>query len=124
MRAPLALALTTALTLAGPAASQQGPPACQDVAGFSTLGDGHVETGVGHGPGHGAGGVKEKRLMERYEDGGVRFQGEIALPDGRTYLDRTTLSPLDGGRVRQHIEISTDGGRSWRTTFDAVYVPR
>lgn len=69
------------------------------------------------------GGVKEKTLVEHYDDGGVRFQGEIALPDGRTYLDRTTLTPLDGGRVRQHIEISTDGGASWRTTFDAVYVP-
>lgn len=70
------------------------------------------------------GGVKEKTLIERFDHGGVRFQGEIALPDGRTYLDRTTLMPLDGGRVRQRIEVSTDGGQSWRTTFDAVYVPR
>ena len=70
------------------------------------------------------GGVKEKTLIERYDDGGVRFRGEITLPDGRTYLDRTTLTPLDGGRVRQHIEVSTDAGQSWRTTFDAVYVPR
>ncbi len=70
------------------------------------------------------GGVKEKTLIARYDDGGVRFQGEIALPDGRAYLDRTTLTPLDGDRVRQHIEVSTDGGESWRTTFDAVYVRR
>lgn len=70
------------------------------------------------------GGVKEKTLIERYDGGGVRFQGGIALPDGRTYLDRTTLTPLDGGRVRQHIEVSTDAGKTWRTTFDAVYVPR
>jgi hypothetical protein len=69
------------------------------------------------------GGVKEKTLVERYEDGGVRFQGEIAQPDGGTYLDRTTLRPMHGGRVHQHIEISTDGGESWRTTFDAVYLP-
>lgn len=70
------------------------------------------------------GGVKEKTMIERYDDGGVRFRGEIALPDGRTYLDRTTLRPMDGGRVRQHIEVSTDAGQSWRTTFDAVYVAR
>lgn len=68
------------------------------------------------------GGVKEKRLVERFEDGGVRFQGEIALADGTLYLDRTTLLPLPGGRVRQLIEVSTDGGDSWRATFDAVYV--
>jgi hypothetical protein len=30
---------------------------------------------------------------------------------------------MDGGRVRQHIEISTDDGASWRTTFDAEYRP-
>lgn len=70
------------------------------------------------------GGVKEKILIARYDGGGVRFQGEIPLPDGGAYLDRTTLTPLEGGRVRQHIEVSTDGGESWRTTFDAVYVPR
>ena len=43
------------------------------------------------------------------------------LADGSSYLDRTTLSPLAGGEVRQHIEVSTDRGESWRTTFDAVY---
>ena len=71
-----------------------------------------------------SGGVKEKTLIQRLDGGGVRFQGEIPLPDGRSYLDRTTLTPLGDGRVRQHIEVSTDGGESWRTTFDAVYVPR
>lgn len=69
------------------------------------------------------GGVKEKGLVSRLPDGGVRFQGEIALPQGGSYLDRTTLSPLPEGRVRQHIEISTDGGTTWRTTFDAEYRP-
>lgn len=69
----------------------------------------------------GTGGVKEKRLVERLAGGGVRFQGEVPVAGGGSYLDRTTLTPLDGGRVRQHIEISTDGGATWRTTFDAVY---
>lgn len=27
------------------------------------------------------------------------------------------------GEVRQLIEVSTDGGASWRATFDAVYKP-
>ena len=56
----------------------------------------------------GPGGVKEKQLIETLDDGGVRFQGEIALVAGGTYLDRTTLTPLPNDEVRQHIEISTD----------------
>jgi hypothetical protein len=69
-----------------------------------------------------AGGVKEKAFVEGPE-GSVRFQGTIERRDGTTYLDRTTLTPMAGGAVRQHIEVSTDGGRSWRTTFDAEYRP-
>lgn len=67
------------------------------------------------------GGVKEKTLIERLPDGGVRFRGTIPLADGRGYLDQTTLTPLPDGSVRQHIEISRDG-QSWETTFDARYV--
>lgn len=69
------------------------------------------------------GGLKEKRLTGILPDGGVRFQGEIALPDGRTYLDRTTLTPQPDGRVRQVIERSTDGGTTWQVGFDAHYIP-
>jgi hypothetical protein len=70
------------------------------------------------------GGVKEKQLTETFANGGVRFQGEIALVSGGTYLDRTTLTPLRDRRIRQHIEISTDGGITWRTTFDGLYSRR
>jgi len=69
------------------------------------------------------GGLKEKRLVARFEDGSIRFQGELPRQDGGTYLDRTTLTPLPDGAVRQHIEISVDGGATWRTTFDAHYLP-
>jgi len=68
-----------------------------------------------------AGPIKEKKLIEEFQDGGVRFQGEIPRPDGSSYLDRTTLTPLPRDRVRQVIEISRDGGRTWETTFDAEY---
>lgn len=70
------------------------------------------------------GGLKEKTLVETFENGGTRFQGTIVLPEGRSYLDRTTLTPIDGDRVRQVIEISTDGGKHWESRFDAVYVPK
>ena len=69
------------------------------------------------------GGLKEKRLVARFADGGVRFQGEIALPDGRRVLDRTTLRPAAQGRVTQRIEISRDGGDTWKAAFDAEYRP-
>jgi len=65
--------------------------------------------------------MKEKKLVEEMKDGGVRFQGEIPRPDGTSYLDRTTLTPLSGDRVRQVIEISRDVGKSWQITFDAEY---
>jgi hypothetical protein len=67
-------------------------------------------------------GVKEKTLVERFDGGGVRFEGEIRLPDGGRYLDRTTLTPLPGGRVRQVIEVSHDGGVNWEGRFDGIYV--
>jgi hypothetical protein len=67
------------------------------------------------------GGVKEKRLVARYPGGAVRFEGEIPLRDGRRYLDRTTLTPLALDSVRQLIEISENGGASWRPAFDAIY---
>lgn len=69
------------------------------------------------------GGLKEKRLIERLGDGGVRFQGEIRLPEGDAHLDRTSLIPRDDGTVRQVIERSTDGGATWETGFDAIYRP-
>jgi hypothetical protein len=69
------------------------------------------------------GGLKEKHVIATLPGGGVRFQGELRGPLGRTILDRTTLTPLAGGTVRQLIEVSTDGGTTWRTTFDARYRP-
>lgn len=67
------------------------------------------------------GGLKEKQWLPAGAAGTVRFQGEIRLPDGRILMDRTTLSSLAGGSVRQLIEGSLDGGTAWRPTFDAVY---
>jgi hypothetical protein len=67
------------------------------------------------------GGVKEKHLIAHLANGAVRFQGELRQPGGGTLLDRTTLTPRAGGEVHQLIEVSDDGGVSWRTTFDARY---
>ena len=70
------------------------------------------------------GGTKEKHLIARLPDGGVRFQGELPLPDGRLVLDRTTLTPIRPGEVRQLNETSRDGGTTWRAGFDARYRKR
>lgn len=67
------------------------------------------------------GGLKEKRVVETLPGGSLRFQGVVRDQAGRSWLDRTTLAPLPDGTVRQHIEISTDEGASWTTSFDAIY---
>ena len=70
------------------------------------------------------GGLKEKTLLPPRGDGALQFQGIVQLADGRRFLDRTTLTPLPGGQVRQLIEISADSGATWQARFDAVYAPR
>ena len=52
----------------------------------------------------------------------VRFQGSVAQGEG-TALDRTTLSALPDGRVRQRIERSTDGGATWKP-WEGLYTRR
>ncbi|MEM7582846.1 MAG: hypothetical protein AAF560_05655, partial [Acidobacteriota bacterium] len=58
----------------------------------------------------------------RYDNGAVRFQGEIRNADGSRLLDRTTLNPISENRVQQIIEQSRDGGETWQKTFDAIYI--
>ncbi len=70
------------------------------------------------------GGIKEKILIKKFPNGGIRFQGLIIKPDGGTYLDRTTLTPLVNGDVWQLIEVSEDDGETWQSVFDAVYKRR
>jgi hypothetical protein len=66
------------------------------------------------------GGVKEKVLRAKLESGALQFEGDIALAGGGSYVDRTTLTPLPDGTVRQVIEVSRDRSL-WQTVFDAIY---
>lgn len=63
----------------------------------------------------------------RYEgelrDGAMRFRGRALTADGTEALSRMVLEPLEGGRVRQRIERSDDGGASWEATFEGTYLP-
>lgn len=59
--------------------------------------------------------------------GGVRFLGTAFRPDGtreqmRTTFLRETVLPENPGRVRQTVELSSDGGRTWRRLGVALYV--
>ena len=65
--------------------------------------------------------IKEKALVEVFPDGGVRFRGEIPRRDGTKITDQTTLTPLPAEKVRQVIEWSKDGGKTWETVYDAIY---
>jgi hypothetical protein len=55
-------------------------------------------------------------------DGSMRLEGETPRADGTRLSQRITWTPQSDGRVRQHWEQSTDGGRTWTTAFDGVYV--
>jgi hypothetical protein len=68
-----------------------------------------------------AGSHKLKTLVER-SDVHMRFQG-IVHANGVCYPDRTTLTARRDGTVRQVIEHSRDGGLTWETGFDAIYLP-
>jgi len=64
-------------------------------------------------------GQKEKTMISYAKDS-VVFQGTYPYNE-KTITDRTILSLLSSGDVRQEILISADGGNSWRTTFVGIY---
>lgn len=67
------------------------------------------------------GGLKEKVMAARSDDGGVRFLCELPAPDGGTILDRSTITPRSADRVDMVIQQSRDGGDNWMTTFAGYY---
>jgi len=67
------------------------------------------------------GGIKVK-VLRAHAPGTTTFQGEIEGKSGAIYYDRTILTAQPGGRVHQEIQVSRDGV-TWRTSFDAIYVP-
>ena len=59
--------------------------------------------------------------------GGLDQKGAMVLMDAdpaANPLNRITWTPNPDGSVRQHWETSTDGGATWSTAFDGLYVPR
>jgi hypothetical protein len=60
----------------------------------------------------------------RFVDGAMRFDGETYDAKGQRQPLRLTFTPLPGGKVRQLMESSSDGGKTWSTAFDGTYVHR
>lgn len=55
------------------------------------------------------------------ENGAMVLQGESSRPDGSPILNRITWTPNEDGTVRQHWQVSSDGGTTWTTSFDGLY---
>ncbi len=64
-------------------------------------------------------GAYKEKFSEPFKDG-IRFAGNVFLPSGKSIPDRTTLTALPDGTVRQVIEQARDG-KTWKTGFDAIY---
>jgi hypothetical protein len=61
-------------------------------------------------------------------DGSLNEAGEMVLAGSQPLRDgsgtahnRITWTPRSPTEVRQHWEVSTDGGTTWRTVFDGTY---
>jgi hypothetical protein len=57
-------------------------------------------------------------------DGSMVLEGTLISAAGESQPFRGTWSPNSDGSVRQHFEVSGDGGRTWATWFDGRYVRR
>ena len=60
-------------------------------------------------------------LAGRREANALAFTGETRRSDGTRVLHRLTFFDNPDGTVRQLWDISTDGGTSWQTSWDAIY---
>lgn len=56
-------------------------------------------------------------------NGEMRFEGPAADHAGNRTMRRMTFSRLDGGRVKQKGEVSSDG-KNWSLEYELIYVPK
>jgi hypothetical protein len=59
-----------------------------------------------------------------FADGCMQFSGTTVYATGTQVLSRSTLKPIDEGRVALVLENSRDDGKTWQLGFDGVYVPK
>lgn len=63
-------------------------------------------------------------LSGEYKDGAMRYEGVTTARNGSKTLERLTFFNLAPDRVRQFWEQSSDGGKTWVSVFDGIYVRR
>lgn len=56
-------------------------------------------------------------------NGEMRFEGPAADHQGNRTMRRMTFTRLDGGRVKQKGEVSSDG-KNWSVEYELIYVPK
>jgi len=56
------------------------------------------------------------------EQGVMVYHSDQPQPDGKPYQRRLTFTPLPGHRVRQFSQGTEDGGKTWSTEYDLIYV--
>lgn len=57
-------------------------------------------------------------------DGSMVLSGTRHTRAGAEVTDRITWTPNEDGSVRQHWELSKDGGKTWQTLFDGHYAKK
>lgn len=63
-------------------------------------------------------------LSGEYKDGAMRYEGVTVARNGSKTFERLTFFNLGPDRVRQLWEQSSDGGKTWVSVFDGMYVRR
>ena len=61
------------------------------------------------------------QLQGEFHDKSLIYRREFKGPNGADITSRMTFTDLGADGVRQHVERSTDGGKTWRTGFDGRY---
>ena len=62
-------------------------------------------------------------LAGNFDGKAMVMSGERETPQGRVW-NRITWTPLAAGRVSQQWDTSSDGGKTWKTTFLGYYTRR
>jgi Tetratricopeptide repeat len=72
----------------------------------------------------GVGGITE--YYGEWKDGALRYEAKGTIPTGqKDPVDQAmTFFKLEDGRVRQFIQQTADGGKTWSVVFDGIYTPR
>jgi hypothetical protein len=60
-------------------------------------------------------------LAGDYADGKMILEGHSVGRDGSDAKNKITWYDNEDGTVRQHWEVSKDGGKTWETSFDGLY---